>query len=47
MPISTVKYQNTFDNAMFKRFWTLFSLGAPEIYRREEWGIVGTKSLAD
>ena len=24
------KYQNTFNNAMFKWFWTIFSLGAPD-----------------
>ena len=29
MPISTVKYQKTFNNAMFKWIWTIFSLGAP------------------
>ena len=26
------KYWNTFNNAMFKWFWTIFSLGAPESF---------------
>ena len=32
MPISTVQIikSNAFNNAMIKRFWTIFSLGAPE-----------------
>ena len=32
------KYQNTFNNAMFKWFWTIFSLGAPDILGTEESG---------
>ena len=27
------KYENTFNNAMFKWFWTIFSLGAPAYCR--------------
>ena len=30
-PYLTFKYQNKFNNAMFKWFWTIFSLGAPVI----------------
>ena len=36
MPISTVKYSNTFKNAIFKWFLTIFSLGAPELKQREK-----------
>ena len=28
-PYLAFKYENTFNNAMFKWFWTIFSLGAP------------------
>ena len=36
MPIPTVKYSNTFKNAIFKWFLTIFSLGAPELKQREK-----------
>ena len=36
MPISTVKYSNTFKNAIFQWFLTVFSLGAPELKQREK-----------
>ena len=36
MPISTVKYSNTFKNAILKWFLTIFSLGAPELKQREK-----------
>ena len=36
MPISTVKYSNTFKNAIFKWLLTIFSLGAPELKQREK-----------
>ena len=36
MPISTVKYSNTFKNAILKWFLTIFSLDAPELKQREK-----------
>ena len=31
MPVSTVSIPNRLYNAMFKWFWTMFSLGAPDL----------------
>ena len=33
MPISTLYILNTFNNAIFKWFWPIFSLGAPAVFK--------------